>query len=70
MRLRNIPGAKETIENNRFVVHELAGKEGKLERGFWEQQSHTYRGWNGKGPISYGNGGFESRNQLSGDRDV
>ena len=26
MRLRNIPGAKETIENNRFVVHQIQEK--------------------------------------------
>lgn len=34
MRLRNIPGAKETIENNRFVVHELQEKRGNWKEVF------------------------------------
>ena len=34
MRLRNIPGAKETIEESRFVVHEPQEKKGKWQEIF------------------------------------
>ena len=34
MRLRNIPGAKETIENSRFVVHQVQEKRGDWKKGF------------------------------------
>lgn len=34
MRLRNIPGAKETIEESRFVVHEPQQKRGKWQEIF------------------------------------
>ena len=34
MRLRNIPGAKEAIENSRFVVHQVQEKKGNWNRVF------------------------------------
>ena len=34
MRLRNIPGAKETIENSRFVVHQVQEKRGDWKKVF------------------------------------
>ena len=37
MRLRNIPGAKEAIENSRFVVHQVQEKKGKMEPGLRKQ---------------------------------
>ena len=34
MRLRNIPGAKEAIENSRFVVHQVQEKKGRWNQVF------------------------------------
>ena len=56
MRLRNIPGAKDAILENRYVVQEPKNTKRKVESVFFEGTACSYRGWNGKRPVFDGHG--------------
>ena len=72
MRLRNIPGARETIAASEYVVHEdvMREKKGKWDTVFEKAQPLYLEVGNGQGPFHHGARRSESGKQLRRNRKI